>query len=150
MTIRTASGEPGWELTEKRPGFKWESTPDGLKRQAEQTEQFYTVLFSHPATAAITWWDFSDQGAWQQAPAGWVDAEMKPKPVYDLMRRLIREKWWTRLGATADAAGQVRFRGFKGSYRVSVTTPDDRKAERTFDLPATGPWIIGLSLKSQK
>jgi len=106
------------------------------------------VLFSHPAVAAVTWWDFSDQGAWQRAPAGWLDAEMKPKPVYDAMRRLIRQKWWTGLELATDRDGRASFRGFKGTYRVSVTTPDDRKAEQTFDLPAAGPWVIGLPLKS--
>ncbi|HSW44230.1 MAG TPA: endo-1,4-beta-xylanase [Phycisphaerae bacterium] len=136
------SGEPGWELADKRPGFKWESTPDGLKRQAEQTERFYTILFSHPAVEAVTWWDFSDQGAWQRAPAGWLDPDMSPKPVYDVMRKLIRQTWWTRLDETTDAAGQVRFRGFKGEYRLSATTPDGRKVERSLQVPTTQPAVI--------
>ena len=144
------SGEQGWELADKRPDFKWVSTPEGLKRQAEQTERFYTVLFSHPAVAAVTWWDFSDQGAWQHAPAGWLDADMKPKPVYDTMRRLIRQKWWTGLDVTTDGEGRAQFRGFKGSYRLVATASDGRKVERTFDLPATGPWVITLSNKPRE
>jgi len=143
--VTILSGEPGWELTKKRPGFKWESTPEGLKRQAEQAEQFYTVLFSHPAVEAITWWDFSDQGAWQRAPAGWLDRDMNPKPVFETMRRLIKQRWWTRLERTTDGRGEVAFRGFRGEYRVTVHTPDGRTATKDFTLGATGR--VALCLK---
>jgi len=34
------SGQEGWELADKQPGFKWVSTPQGRQRQAEQTERF--------------------------------------------------------------------------------------------------------------
>jgi len=60
---------------------------------------------------------------------------MQPKPVYEVMRRLIRERWWTRLEEKTDAAGQVKFRGFKGQYRLTVTGPDGRKVEQDFALP---------------
>ena len=69
------SGQPGMQLKKDNPQFDWASTPEGERRQAEAVVQFYTILFSHPAVQAITWWDFSDQGAWQGAPAGFVRAE---------------------------------------------------------------------------
>ena len=59
------SGHPGYELKRNDPHFQWTTTPEGEQRQAEEVVQFYTILFSHPAVQAITWWDFSDQGAWQ-------------------------------------------------------------------------------------
>ena len=66
----------------KGPGENWgETTAEGEARQAEQTAKFYTALFAHPAVQAITWWDFSDLGAWQGAPAGWLRRDMSPKPV---------------------------------------------------------------------
>ena len=138
------SGELGWDLPASRPGFKWESTPDGLKRQAEQTQRFYTILFSHPAVEAITWWDFTDQIAWQKAPAGWLDADLQPKPVYDAMHKLIREKWWTRLDTRTNATGQATFRGFKGTYRATVRLNDGRTFSGEFELPATAPWRFAI------
>jgi hypothetical protein len=48
------SGEPGRERASG--GRPWPSTADGEKRQAEEVERFYTMLFSHPAVAGITWW----------------------------------------------------------------------------------------------
>ena len=104
------------------PNFSWRSTPQGEQRQLEQVTEFYRVLFSHPAVEAITWWDFTDQGAWQGAPAGLLREDMSPKPAYTELNRLIKEVWWTRTTTQAADNGQVKFRGFYGQYRLTVTT----------------------------
>lgn len=129
------SGEPGWELRQKRndPDFRWISTPEGEKRQAKQVTEFYRILFSHPAVEAITWWDFSDQGAWQQAPAGLVRDDMTPKPAYHELKHLIKGRWWTTAGGTVDPLGDVRFRGFLGDYEVRVRL-DGERVKGTFRL----------------
>ncbi len=114
------SGQPGYELKRDNPQFDWASTPEGERRQAEAVVQFYTILFSHPAVQAITWWDFSDQGAWQGAPAGFVRADMTPKPSYDALMKLIKGKWWTRTEARVSRDGAAQFHGFYGDYKVSV------------------------------
>ncbi len=114
------SGQPGWESKQQNPRFDWASTPEGEQRQAEEVAQFYTILFSHPAVQAITWWDFSDQGAWQQAPAGLVRADMTPKPAYDALMKLIKGEWWTRAEARVSHPGAAKFHGFYGDYKVSV------------------------------
>lgn len=99
----------------------WQTTAAGEKRQAEQVAEFYRVLFSHPAVEAVTWWDFSDRGAWQGAPAGFVRKDMSPKPAYEALMRLIKKDWWTGpLKLTTDAAGKLRFRGFLGEYAVAT------------------------------
>lgn len=114
------SGPPGWELKQKNPQADWASTPEGERRQAKEVAQFYTILFSHPAVQAITWWDFSDQGAWQQAPAGLVRADMTPKPAYDALMKLIKGRWWTRTEARVLHSGAAKFHGFYGDYKVTV------------------------------
>ena len=116
------SGKLGYELRQKHPGFNWTTTPQGEARQARQVVRFYTLLFSNPAVQAITWWDFSDQGAWQGAPAGLLRKDMTPKPAYTALYHLIKEKWWTRTTARVGRRGRARFRGFYGDYRVTVTT----------------------------
>jgi GH35 family endo-1,4-beta-xylanase len=114
--VTVLSGEHGWGLPQP-----WPSTPDGEAKQAAYVEKLYTVLFSHPAVQAITWWDFND-GAWQGAPAGLVHKDLTPKPAYQRLLALVRGRWWTSLEAQSDAEGAVEFRGFKGRYRVTVTT----------------------------
>ncbi len=143
------SGEQGWDLRKQRPGFEWVSTPEGEKRQAQDAVRFYTLLFSHPAVEAITWWDFSDQNAWKQAPAGLLSVDMTPKPAYRALHDLVKHQWWTRFELTlgqdrpgdpgADepasqgsddnaappgGADHLRIRGFLGDYRVTLAGPD--------------------------
>jgi endo-1,4-beta-xylanase len=143
------SGEQGWELSKKRedPNFRWISTPEGEKRQAEQVAEFYRILFSHPAVEAITWWDFTDQNAWQQAPAGLVRDDMTPKPAYEELEHLIKGEWWTQAEVTTDAAGAARFRGFLGEYEVSSQV-DGKKLTGTFRLDKTATKMTDVQLKA--
>ena len=108
----------------KGPGENWgPTTAEGEARQAEATPKFYTMLFSHPAVQAITWWDFSDLGAWQGAAAGWLRRDMSPKPVYSELMSLIKGQWWTKAEATTDQRGEVKVRAFYGTHRVTADLP---------------------------
>ena len=50
------------------PGENWGSTTPELEaKQADYVARLYTLLFGRPAVQALTWWDFSDDGAWQRA-----------------------------------------------------------------------------------
>lgn len=129
-----------------RSKAKWDTTPEGEKRQAEQVTEFYRVLFSHPAVEAVTWWDFTDQNAWQRAPAGLIRADMTPKPAYEQLHRLIKDQWWTQTDARVEAGGEARFRGFFGQYKVTARS-GDRQLSGTFrfDKPADKPIDVRLS-----
>jgi len=142
------SGEQGWELRQKRkdPNFRWVSTSEGEKRQAQQVTEFYRVLFSHPAVEAITWWDFTDQNAWQRAPAGLVRDDMTPKPAYEELEKLIKGKWCTRTETTVKAEGTARFRGFFGQYEAAVRI-GGRKLTGTFQLDKSKKKTIEVRLK---
>ena len=106
----------------------WATTPEGEQQQAKAVTEFYTVLFSHPAVEAITWWDFTDQNAWQAAPAGLVRDDMTPKPAYEQLHELIKGKWWTKAEAETGANGQATLQGFYGQYRVDATLGGRRLA----------------------
>lgn len=129
------SGAQGWDLRTKRrdSNFRWVSTEEGEERQARDVAEFYRILFSHPAVEAITWWDFTDQNAWQGAPAGLLRDDMTPKPAYEELQRLIKGKWWTRTVTTSDSGGKARFRGFFGEYEVTARV-DGRKLTGTFQF----------------
>jgi GH35 family endo-1,4-beta-xylanase len=115
------------------PGEKWgPTTPEGEERQADYVPKFYMMVFAHPSTQALTWWDFSDQAAWQGAAAGLLRADMSPKPVYERLLELIRGEWWTHARGTTDAQGQFSTRAFFGTYRVDLELPSGRK--RTQEL----------------
>ncbi|OHB65980.1 MAG: hypothetical protein A2Y76_12995 [Planctomycetes bacterium RBG_13_60_9] len=126
----------------------WATTPEGEERQAEQVAEFYTVLFSHPAVEAITWWDFSDQDAWQRAPAGLVRRDMSPKPACEQLRDLIKGKWWTKAETATDPRGGVDFQGFFGQYEVEAKL-GDRRLTGTFLLDESRKAPVDIRLTQE-
>jgi hypothetical protein len=68
----------------------------------------------------ITWWDFSDLGAWQGAPAGLLRTDMTKKPAYNKLLKLIRSDWWSFGNAYTNDNGAAVFRGFYGSYKLQI------------------------------
>ena len=112
-------------------GQKWSATnAAGEAKQAEYVPDFYTTLFGHPSVQAITWWDFSDLGAWQEAASGWVRRDMSPKPVYERMKALIKGEWWTRAEGRSDGQGRFATRAFFGIHRVTAHLPNGRTANK--------------------
>lgn len=136
--VSVLSGEHGWE----RP-LPWDTTPEGEMRQADYVERFYTLLFSHPAVAAVTWWDLPD-GQWQGAPSGLLRKDLTPKPAYERLLGLVRQKWWTRASLVTDADGRCGFTGFRGNYEVTVETGGTPKSQFFVLGKAGGPWVLKL------
>lgn len=103
------------------------TTPEGEAAQADYVANFYTLLFSHPSVEAITWWDFSDLGAWLNAPSGVLHADMSPKPAYDRLHLLIKGEWWTKTETTTNETIRV----FAGTHEVTGTTSDGKQISAT-------------------
>jgi GH35 family endo-1,4-beta-xylanase len=113
----------------------WLTTPEGEKAQGDYLAQFYAVLFSNPKVDAITYWDFSDYGAWQGAPAGLIRTDMTPKPAYDRLKKLIRSEWRTNTTGKSNAQGIYKTRAFYGDYEVTVTDKAGHKIVKTVRFP---------------
>jgi hypothetical protein len=101
--------------------------------------QFYSVLFSHPAVRAITWWDFSDFNSWMGAPAGLVRKDMSPKPAYNRLMDLIHKEWWTSEEGSTDQNGLYMLRAFYGDYQITATDSFGRKSTITVNFPESAP-----------
>ncbi len=93
--------------------------------QVEFTEQFVKLCFGHPGVVSINWWGFSDRNIWLPG-GGLVDEEYRPKPVYLMLDKLINQTWKTNLASTTDKNGNISFRGFFGSYEISLKTSDGK------------------------
>jgi GH35 family endo-1,4-beta-xylanase len=114
------SGEhvpPGTDFSKHRPD-DWPTTPEGEDRQRDYVEALYTVLFSHPAVEAITWWDLQD-GSWMNAPAGLLRSDMSPKPAYERLLELVQGEWRTDEDVLTDGDGKVSASAFHGTYEIS-------------------------------
>lgn len=101
-----------WQVEE------WPSTPEGEERQAREMEEMYRMLFEHPSVQAITAWDYKD-GAWLGAPSGIIRKDNSLKPAHEMLRKLIREEWWTDTAVVTDDLGYATVEAFKGSYSIS-------------------------------
>lgn len=88
--------------------------------QAGYAEDFYRACFAHPAVEAISWWDFSDQGAWLPG-GGLLREDCTAKPAHDRLMKLIHETWRTRAEGESGADGAFTFDGFHGSYELRVS-----------------------------
>lgn len=136
--VTVLSGPARTNIDYDHDATDWITTPEGERAQAEYVERFYRVLFSHPALRAITWWDFSDRGAWMGAPAGLVRADLTPKPAYDRLLRLLKQVWWTDAHGKTDAQGRCEVRAFYGEHEVTVEDAEGRRAAQVVSLPMGG------------
>jgi len=118
--VTVLSGNPKTGISSQEQPTEWPSTPAGEIAQADYAEKLYIMLFSHPSVKAVTWWDLSDSGAWQGAPAGLLRADMSKKPAYSRLLTLIRDKWWSRGDGYTDDKGTAKVRGFYGTYKIIV------------------------------
>ena len=99
-------------------------------------EAIYTLLYSHPAVEAITWWDFADYHAWQGAPAGLIRADMSPKPLYERLMELVWDEWATRYEGTLGDGGGLAVPCAAGEHAIEVDGSDfDGDDGRGADAP---------------
>ncbi|MDR3708601.1 MAG: endo-1,4-beta-xylanase [Capsulimonadaceae bacterium] len=88
--------------------------------EADYTRDYLTLCFSNPAVTGFVMWGFWDGSHWlHDAPIYNKDWTLKPsgKAYMDL----VYNKWWTNASGNSDAKGRYAFRGYQGTYEVTVT-----------------------------
>jgi hypothetical protein len=120
--------------------------------QAERVVGFYKIAFSRPFVEEITYWPVNDAFG---GKVGLLDEAGNPKPAYYALKELITQKWTTKGQATTDADGSISFRGFAGTYTISVPSyepheihvteagPNDfiLQLKTTYNLPPNSPTL---------
>ncbi len=103
------------------------TAPDNDERgqaiQAVMTYNLYRLWFSIKNMMGITWWNVVDDCGAPGEPSvsGLFSRNMEPKPAYHILNELINNEWKTKTTVKAGAGGSVKFRGFRGTYRVTWT-----------------------------
>lgn len=106
-------------------------TPDQLER-ADAIETILRTGFAHPAVELILLWGFWEKRHWLGEDAALVDADFKPLPAGERYLELVNKVWSTSIDALQpDAAGNISFRGFYGTYEISGTDPDGQAWTRS-------------------
>lgn len=117
-----------------------DETIEGMSIQAEIARNLYRIWFSYPKVMGITWWNMVDGGAAKGEPSfsGLYDKELNQKPVYKVLDKLINHEWKTNITVKTDKKGTIRFRGFKGKYRVSWKDKSEKNQMVEFCLNNNG------------
>jgi endo-1,4-beta-xylanase len=87
--------------------------------QGRYYRYYFTVAFSHPAVKAMTLWALWDGASWLNQ-GGIITRDWQPKPAYEALDSLINREWRTEASGSTFADGSWTFRGFHGSYDVTV------------------------------
>jgi len=87
--------------------------------QAAFTRDFFTAVFSHPATDKIVMWGFWQGRMWKPNGA-MIRTDWSYKPNYYEYVDLIFHQWWTDVSGVTNRDGNFLARGFLGDYTVSA------------------------------
>ena len=95
----------------------------GQMIQAIIAQDLYRLWFSIKDMKAITWWNVVDDCGAPGEPSvsGLFTRDMQPKMAYFALNNLINKEWRTSLKLKAGKDGTVKFRGFRGKYRITYT-----------------------------
>lgn len=120
------------EITITAPG----NDARGQAIQANITRNLYRLWFSLKAMMGITWWNVVDDCGAPGEPSvsGIFTRDMQPKPAYHVLNDLINLEWRTNTAVAADADGTVRFRGFRGRYRLSYKQDSGEDVTMVYEL----------------
>ena len=91
--------------------------------QAVIAQNLYRLWFSIKPMIGITWWNVVDGCGYKGEPSvsGLFTRNMDPKPSFYALNNLINHEWKTNLTVKADKNGQIKFRGYKGNYKITWT-----------------------------
>lgn len=77
------------------------------------------ACFSHPAYDGFMLWGFWEGSHWIPEAAMWRK-DWSRKPIAEVWEDWVGKRWHSRETVTSDASGKITWRGFKGTYRLSV------------------------------
>jgi len=120
------------EITITSPG----SDDRGKEIQAVIARNLYRVWFSVKPMMGITWWNAVDDCGAPGEPtiSGIFTRDMQPKPAFFALNKLINDEWKTRATVKAGKDGSVKFRGFRGKYRVTYKDAAGNSQSQEFHL----------------
>ena len=89
--------------------------------QADYTRDLLTITFSHPAVKSFLTWGFWAGQHWLPDGAFYaLDWSIRPHGTAWL--DLVFNQWWTKkTDQTTDSEGKVKFDGFLGTYKYTIT-----------------------------
>lgn len=124
------------EITITSPG----DNTRGREIQAVITRNLYRLWFSIKPMMGITWWNVVDDCGAPGEPSvsGIFTRNMEPKPSFYALNQLINNEWKTNTSVKTGENGTLKFRGFKGRYRLSWKDKSGKEQQADFYLKQDG------------
>lgn len=127
--LRTWVGLPIW-VTEF-------DVPTDVGQRAIDLENFYRLCFSHPSVEGIIMWGFWSDSQWRDS-ASLVESDWTINAAGLRYESLLNE-WTTRENRYTDLSGNADFRGFHGTYEITLSAPGQTPEVHQIELePGTG------------
>ena len=79
--------------------------------------------------------------------SGLFTKDMEPKPAYFTLCELINNEWKTKLTPKIEKDNIIKFRGFKGKYRVTWKDQQGKIKSKEFYLENDGDGFESISKK---
>ena len=114
--------------------------------RADNLETLYRIAFSKPAVDGIMMWGFWAGSHWRGSNATIVNLDWSLNAAGQRYQSLLKE-WTTVTNGLADAGGGFGFRGFHGSYDITITPPGGLPSLRQFTLaPGAGTNLVAFTV----
>jgi GH35 family endo-1,4-beta-xylanase len=114
-----------------------------VTQRATDLENFYRICFSHPNVQGIIQWGFWDGSQWR-ANAQLVETNWTINAAGQRYIDLLDE-WTTEDSNTTDSDGYVGFRGFHGTYEITLSAPGQTAEVYTIELePGDTPALFEI------
>ena len=112
------------------PSYSWEEEDEAF--QADVIENLYTTWFAYPAIDQVIYWNLVDGYGFGAEPGemekgenyyhgGLLRFDLSPKPAYERLCHLFRERWHTEEELVTDENGRISLRGFWGDYNLTLS-----------------------------
>ena len=131
LTDTIPSNEQMWAVLEALSVFELPiritefgiQTPDE-EQYAKDMERFYRLCLAHPAVVGVTrfgmWQPEMWNKLWPVQECHLWNEDWTMTPAGEVYQHLVTNEWVTRGSGEIDERGQLRFRGYFGTYRLDV------------------------------
>lgn len=113
--------------------------------RANDLEDFYRIAFSHPSVEGILMWGFWENSHWRD-DAHMVNSDWTLNAA-GLRYEALMNEWSTADSAETDAAGAAAFRGFHGTYTVTLTPPGSAPTTAQIEIVPGGQTSFTIQLE---
>jgi len=110
--LRTGLGLQIWAT-------EYDSSTTDVNQRATDLDNFYRICFSHPSVGGILMWGFWDGSQWRDN-AQLVETDWTINAAGLKYESLLNE-WTTHDANVTNSSGKADFRGFQGTYQITLS-----------------------------